>query len=305
MPATWGTEAILVRVKGSGMPPLEATKLHVVMPDGSIASKKQMATIGAWPSARLRVIFGQSVNWYGKNKGAWHDAAVALVMKLAPLASPNWIVQDIIGRIDIPVLKPAPWKANDAKKIVGRALFDYQKYRAWACLRSGGPRDVVFDSSVLVTQSAVQVHLPYSEANVRKLAGVLDRVVADVPFAWAGVGRGTNGYPSAMALVHDARKPMASYAGTTLRALGQVAPSDGQDSLVWIGRAWCNGGFEDEEHEKLIAPALAKGREIARRDALVRISAKPGAPSKKLAADLSKVVGRAHDLARRAVLRKR
>ena len=116
----WGTEPVLVQVKGSGMAPLKATKLHVVMPDGSIASKKQTAAMGVWPSARLRLIFGQSVSWFGKDKGKWHDRAVALVVKLAALASPKWIVHDIIGRNDIPVLKPVAYTAAEMKKKPGQ-----------------------------------------------------------------------------------------------------------------------------------------------------------------------------------------
>jgi hypothetical protein len=297
---TWGTEPILVKVKGSGMPSLKATKLHVVMSDGSIATKKQMERVAVWPSARLRVIFGQSVNWYGKEKSAWHDAAVALVMKLAALASPKWIVQDIVGRNDIPVLKPVAFTPAEAKRTVGRALFDYRKDHAWACMRSGGPRDVCWDASVLVTQSTVQLHLPATDANVRKLAAVLDRIAHDVPFAWAGVGRGTNGFANVMALARNEIKPIASYAGTSLRALRQVAPADGADSLVWIGRAWCSEkGFAEEEHQKLIAPLAGKRGEI--RDDLVRLSK----ATKKDAANLAKVVARAHALLRRAVLRKR
>jgi hypothetical protein len=287
------------------MPSLKATKLFIVMPNGERASKKEMASVAVWPSARLRVIFGQSVNWYGKDKGAWHDAAVALAMKLAPLASPSWIVHDITGRNDIPVLRPTPWKTSDAKKVAGRALFDYRKDHAWACLRSGGPRDVCWDASVLVTQSSVQLHLPDTDANVRKLAGVLDRLVQDTSFAWASVGRGTNGLPSVMALSRNEIKPIASYAGTNLRALNQVAPKEGSDTLVWIGRAWCSqDGLEEEAHEKLIAP-ICKGRAVRRRDGLVRVAVKKGAPSKKLGADLATLVSRAHELLRRTTLRKR
>jgi len=229
---TWGTEQVLIQVKGSGMAPLKATKLHVVMPDGSIASKKQLEEIAVWPSARLRLIFGQSVNWFGKDKGAWHDAAVRLVMKLAPLASPKWIVQDIIGRNDIPVLAAKAYTAAEGKKIAGRALFDYRRDNAWACLRSGGPRDVTWDACVMITQDAVQVHLPDTSANVRKLQSVLDRIVDDVPFAWAAVGRGTSGFPNVLALAGNEVKRVAR---TGSSACGQTTPKSGagSESLAW------------------------------------------------------------------------
>lgn len=277
---TWGTESVLIQVKGSGMAPLKATKLHVVMPDGSIASKKQLETIAVWPSARLRLIFGQSVNWYGKNEGAWHDSAVRLVMKLAPLVSPKWIVQDIIGRNDIPVLAAKAYTVADAKKIASRALFDYRKDNAWACLRSGGPRDVQWDACVIVAQDAVQVHLPDTSANVKKLAAVLDRIVRDVPFAWAGVGRGTNGFPNVLALAGNEVK-RARIAGASQLALGQTNPKNGADSLVWIGRAW---GSED-----------GGGGDLE------RVTGTP----KKLATRLAKMISDAHTQARREILRKR
>jgi hypothetical protein len=146
----------------------------------------------------------------------------------------------------------------------------------------------------------VQLHLPDTSANVKKLADVLDRIVSDVPFAWAGVGRGTNGYANVRALARNETKRIASYAGTSLRSLVQVAPADGADSLLWIGRAWCSEeGFDAEEHEKLFAPVVGKRGDV--RGDLVRLSS----TTKKEAANLAKVVRRAHELLRRAVLRKR
>lgn len=303
MAPTWGTEKILVQIKGSGMKPLPATKLHILLPDGTRASKKEEEALVVWPSARLRIVFGESVNWYGRARGAWHDQATALVMKLVPLAKPKWIVQDIIGRNDIPVLKAAAYSSAEAKKLAGRALFDHDKQHAWACFRSGGPRDVRWDASVLVGQRSVQVHLPPTDANVRLLERTLDALVtkSEVPFAWATVGRGWDGWASAMALSANDRKPRTSFGNVSLRVLGQDAPKDGADELVWIGRAWCSDvGLADEEHEKLIAPvAGGKGRKVSRKDGLVRVS------GKALGADLAEVVSRTQALARRAMLRKR
>lgn len=306
----WGTKKVLVHMKGSGMKAIEATKLFVEMADGKVASKKEEEALVVWPSARLRIVFGESVGWYGRSRGAWHDQATALAVKLAPLAKPQWIVQDIIGRNDIPVLKAVPFKSAEAKKLAGRVLFDHQKQHAWACMRSGGPRDVRWDASVLVRQRSLQLHLPPTDANLRLLGKTLDALVAksDVPFAWATVGRGWDGWASAMALSANDVGPKTSVGGTSLVVLRQDLPKDGVDSLLWLGRAWCSDeGIADDEHEKLIAPvASGKGRTVTRtrENGLVRVSV-PEKGGKALGADLAKVVSKVRDVARRAVLRKR
>jgi hypothetical protein len=312
---TWGTEAILVNVKGSGMDPLPATRLNVILPDGSMASKKETESLVVWPSARLRVVFGQTVNWFGLERGPWHAKAVGLVLKLAALVSPRWIVQDIINRVDIPVLKAAAYSTADAKKIAGRALFDYRKDRAWACLRSGGPRDVCWERSVLVGQHAVQVHLPRSEQNLRLLERTLDRLVSSVPFAWAGVGHGWDGFASAMALSRNEMKPKNRFGGVNLQTLRQLGPKDGTDTLLWIGRAWgSEKGMADEAHERLIAPLVGgAGRSVTRAKGLARVElagspsagARGAKSSPTLSADLASIIKRNLELARRAVLRKR
>jgi len=313
---TWATETVRVALKGSGMKPLKATQLHLVTPDGAVLSNPQMEALAVWPSARLRIIFGESVNWFGQSKGRWHDQAVALAMSVAPLASPKWIVQDIIGRNDIAVLAPLAYRADEAKKLASRALFDHTKDDAWVCLRSGGPKDATWDACVLVTQRSVQVHLPPTAANVALLEKELDRIVGEAPFAWGGVGYGWDGLPTVRALVRNTTKPKASYAGVALRKLEQVAPTDGVDALLWLGRAWCKEeGLPEDAHEKLLAGVLAKpGRTVTRTDGLVRVAvARPKSPDdakgakagEKLGAELAKVVANARALSRRAILRKR
>ena len=81
----------------------------------------------------------------------------------------------------------------------------------------------------MITQDAVQVHMPDTTANIRKLEGVLDRIVDDVPFAWAAVGRGTSGFPNVLAL-----------AGNEVKRVARTGSSALNQNLIVSSPCWPN-----------------------------------------------------------------
>jgi hypothetical protein len=299
---TWKSKRIMVSLRGSGMPALEATALEVVLPGGAIASQREADAAAIWPSARLRLVFGVSVNWYGATGGAWQKRAIAVAMKLAKLVAPTFIVSDVTGRLDLPVLKPIAYSKSAAERMAARVLFaDHENPNAWAVIRSGGPHDVAYGASLLVLSDALQLHLPPGSEG--KLAALLADIVDEVPFAWAGVGQGLGGWASALALARNTAKGRTKIGTTSLVDLAQTAPKSGIDEQLWLGTAWTAETLDDVERTKLLAK-IVRGRKVEPRGDLVRVVVKRPA-ARKLAADLQSTIAAARELARRRVLRRR
>lgn len=293
----WGSESGLVKIKGAGAQ--KVTKLHIELPDGSIAPKKAASELVVWPAARLRVIFDAYHLWWGSHGTRWHDAAVSAAMDLAALVSPSWILHDTIDRWDDPVLKPEPFSKKTAVKHASKTLFATKPPMPWTVLRDGAARGVRYQSSLLVLNGSVQVFLPPTPENVVLLEKTLDSLAGRVSFAWAGVGYGLAGWASSLAL-----------GGPVPAKLEQKRPALDADWLVWLGDRW----RETPAKEALVAPLeQGTGRGIERKGALTRISvrrpgssedAKGAAPAKALSVDLGRVAAKINALARRAALRR-
>jgi hypothetical protein len=306
---TWGKSTVLI--KGGGMAPQKATQIHVEMPDGAVASQKAADNVAIWPSVRLRIVFGHSDSWYGKSGEERREKAIRGIMKMAEIAKPSFINQDVIGRADIPVLKPTPYKKADAQKLLERTLFVEQRGTGtpWVVMRTGGALDVRYDASVVVLDDSVQLHLPATAENVERLEKALDVLVNDLPFAWAGVGYGWGGWASALALLQSTMK-VRPIQGVGLKTLEQRVPSAGLDWLVWIGDV-----LRETPAQAAVVDPLGSGtdRTVTRRGSLMRIAlprptspedAKGRKPAEKLAADLGDVLKKIRDLQTRAVLRR-
>ena len=306
---TWGKSTVLI--KGGGMAPQKATQIHVEMPDGTVASQKAADNVVIWPSVRLRIVFGHSESWHGKAGEEQREKAIRGSMKVAEIAKPSFINQDVIGRADIPVLKPTPYKKVDAQKLVERTLFVEQRGTgtAWVVMRTGGALDVRYDASVVVFDDSVQLHLPATTENVERLEKALDELVDDLPFAWAGVGYGWGGWASALALLQSTMK-VRPIQGVGLKTLEQRAPSAGLDWLVWIGDV-----LRETPAQASVVDRLGSGtsRMVTRRGERMRISLpRPASPedakgrksAEELAADLGEVLKKIRDLQTRASLRR-
>lgn len=287
---TWGKSTVEMKVRGA--PPFKATKLHVELLDGAVGSQRQAEEAVSWPSARLRIAFGGPVHWGGQAGSAWHQDAVATALALAGMFDGTWIVHDIIGRNDIPVLKPTPFARAEAQKLAERTLFVEQKAnsQAWVTLRTGGPLSVQYDHSLVVFQDSVQLHLPPTSANLEQLEAALDTLAAKVSFAWADVGEGRGGWASIMALTGNSPlgKPPK---GLSLTSLVQRDPGRGADRVVWLGDL----SQATPAHEALVR-TLEKGRTVQRSESRTRVAVPWTFGDTKTAAAAEKLTGDLHEL---------
>jgi hypothetical protein len=306
---TWGKSTILI--KGGGMAPQKATVAQVEMPDGSVASWKAAEGLVVWPTVRLRIVFGHHELWHGKAGPEERAKAIRVAMKLAAITKLSWINQDIIGRNDVPILKPVPFTKTEAQKLIERTLFVEQKANGtpWVVLRTGEALSVRYDASMVVLEDSVQLHLPATAENAKLLEETLDALVDEVTFTWAGVGHGFGGWASALALVQSTIKPQP-LKSVGIKTLEQRTPNAGTDWLVWTGGLM----RETPAHEAIVDPlGKAASRSSARKGALTRIAvpqpaspddAKGAQPAEKLAADLRDALKKINAIAYRAALRK-
>jgi hypothetical protein len=309
---SWGKRDILINMRGSGMRDQRASVLHIDLPDGSVASRSQADALVVWPSARLRIVFGESQNWYRMAGTPWHKQATLAAMKLASSVKLTWMNNDVIGRVDLPMLKPVAYKKDAAAKLVARTLFTEgvgNRYHrgAWSLFRTGAALSVRYDASLLVRVDEAQLHLPPTRENVAMLESLLDELARTVPFAWAGVGYGLGGFASAHAMMNAGVQPRA-IKGVKLGDLGQRDPD--ADWLVWIGPQLTGTPVR----EKLLAPlARGAGRKVALSKGLIRIAverpksldvAKRNRPAVQLAKELALALKKVREADRRALLRR-
>ncbi len=306
---TWGKSTILI--KGGGMTPQKATQVHIQMSDGTVASRKAAEALVYWPTVRLRIVFGRSETWFGKSGTEMRDKAIRAAMKLAVIAKTSWINQDIIGRADVPILKPTLFSKAEAQKLIARTLFVEQKDSgtAWVVLRTGGALSVQYDASVVVLQDSVQLHLPPTAENAAFLEKTLDGLVDEVPFAWASVGYGLGGWASVFALLLSTPK-VQPIKGLGIKVLEQRAPDAGIDWFVWLGEIL----RETPAHQRIVEPlGRDASRDVSFRNSLIRISvprpassadSKDTKPAKKLGEELREVVKKITALETRASLRR-
>lgn len=308
---TWGKSTVAIQIKGSGMKAQKATRIHVVLPDGSIGSRKAGDEIAVWPTLRLRMVFGRGASWRGNAGAEQREKAIRAVIKLAAIAGCSWINSDVIGRVDVPVLKPVSFTSTELQRLVARTLFVEQKATgtAWIVARTGGALDVRYDASVVVLDDSVQLHLPQNAESAALLEATLDALVGEVPFAWASVGYGLGGWSSARALSMN-ELTVRSIKGVTLKTIEQRAPGAGADWLVWTGALLRGTPAHDA-----ITDALGRdeSRTTSRHGALVRIAVpRPASPddvesaisASRLAVDLDNALKKLHALDFRAALRR-
>jgi hypothetical protein len=289
--------------------PMTTPRVQIQLPDGSIATQKVADDLAVWPSARLRIVFGEGINWYGKAGTDWHKQAIAMALKLASLAKPAWIVHDVIDRWDVPALKPVSFAKAEAEKLLGRTLFRKDMPDPWTEMRTGDERGVRYDRSLLALREAVELHLPPTPENVDLLERTLDDLDGSIPFAWAGVGYGLSGWSSDLALTKDKRK-VTPVRGSQIRLLEDKSAVLGADWLVVIGGLW----HVSPSHTRIVEE-LAKGpsRAVEQGGSLTRISvprpesvddAKGAKAAKKLAQDLKAAAKKIRAVEDRALLRK-
>lgn len=288
-------------------------KLHIRMPDGSVADDDKAASLAMWPSVRLRMVFDPLFGWYRSRDTPWHKAAIATAMKLAALAKPAWMLENITDRWNVPVLDPVAFSKEKAEALVTRTVFlDGDGHTPWTELRSGDAFSVQYERSLVVRHDSVTLHLPPTEQNAALLEETLDQLVGGVSFAYAGVGYGYAGWSSVLAIDRGVKTMtrLEHYRRTKLDKLESTSATMGADWLLWIGDRW----REPPQRVRAVAPLLeGAARTVEQKGGLTRITvprpaslddADGAKAAKAMAADLANVIKKLHAQHMREAMRR-